>query len=512
MKYTKNRISRRSRVKQSRKTKYSSSKRKNNLKTKIQRGGDLSSEQKEKYITHLQTYLSNRKRVGNSEGKIIFNKYDLQLIALFIWANELYDSTQQRQLNDFLVSQSPFTILANILPDLFRDKGQQNYIVVSSSSSKPIEKDYNAANLNEWVDNPKTDGLILNKKRFLEIINSVKINGSINITNLNKFELQQGAFKYKDLNLPNSSSQKNTEPIHGTLHNLGLMHMSQMIPSHRLTHMWFKGWPDHDVPEDKTQFIKFIKEVYKDIKDNGGTTLIHCSAGVGRTGVVYLVLKLMFKYNFNLLDNKDELGEYSGSKLTNADIIRELKEARNNRMKLVQTIEQFKFIMDVFNLSHKNKKEKEKEKEIKEYIDIPKESNATTIVGEMCSKEKKNRYQDILPYNDTRVILHNKDVLPECNQYINASNMEPDAFGKGRNVITAQCPTESTKDDFINMLNNEKVKRIVMVTNLVEKSVDKCYDYTGQLTNDTTNPDYTTYYNVFSNRLEKLANPVSSNT
>lgn len=130
----------------------------------------------------------------------------------------------------------------------------------------------------------------------------------------------------------------------------------------------------------------------------------------------------------------------------------------------------------------------------------------------MCSKEKKNRYQDILPYNDTRVILHNKDVLPECNQYINASNMEPDAFGKGRNVITAQCPTESTKDDFINMLNNEKVKRIVMVTNLVEKSVDKCYDYTGQLTNDTTNPDYTTYYNVFSNRLEKLANPVSSNT
>ena len=433
MKYTKNRISRRSRVKHSRKTKYSSSKKKNNLKTKIQRGGDLTSEHN---IEHLNIFLSYRqKSVDNSKGKIIFNKYDLQLIALFIWANELYTTPDlQKQLNDFLVSQSqkPYAILANILPNLFTDaEGLQNYIVVSSKT-----KGYNAPNLTLWIENPITDGLILDKDEFVRIISTEGLlnkDGSIEIGNLNKNKPKlQGAFNYKPLIFRNNSSPIPTEPIHQSLNNLGLENMRTMIPnssstenSHQLTHMWFKGWPDHGVPKDKKQFINFIKEVYKDIKAKGGTTLIHCSAGIGRTGVVYLVLKLMFKHNFNLLDNEDQLGEYSGAKITKEEIISELKKARINRMKLVQTFEQFNFIIDVFNLLHITEAE---------YNAIPKDSDATTTFGKNCSA--KNRYADILPYDGTRVNLHTKPVSLECNQYINASHMEPDAFGKGKNVIT----------------------------------------------------------------------------
>ena len=514
MKYTKNRISRSSRssrVKHSRKTKYSSSKRKN-IRTKIQRSGDLTSEQKLEHLTHLKNYLSYREIDKNS--KYIFNKYDLQLIALFIWTNELYALAQTKQLTDFLESQSPpFAILVDILPFLFSAKGQQNYIVVSSSSTKLIEKDYNADNIANWIENPKTDGLILDKDGFLEIINSNKVlntNGSINIAKLNTLKPElQSAFNYKPLNF-NSTTNNTTfgvEPIHETLTTLGLQSMSQMSQikhsssptedSDILTHMWFKGWPDHGVP-DKTTFIKFINTVYKDIKDKGGTTLIHCSAGVGRTGVVYLVLKLMFDHKYNLPNNDYELGKYIDIGITKEEIISELKKAREFRMKLVQTFEQFKFIMGVFNLnlSHITKEEYEK---------IPKQSDKTTSVGKKCSKTGKNRYTDILPYDDTRVILHTKDNKDECNQYINASHMEPNAFGVDRNVITAQCPTDSTKDDFVNMLFHYKVKRIVMVTNLVEKSVDKCYDYTGQLTTQAIT-DYTTYYNVFPDRLEKKKN------
>ena len=43
-----------------------------------------------------------------------------------------------------------------------------------------------------------------------------------------------------------------------------------------------------------------------------------------------------------------------------------------------------------------------------------------------------------------------------------------------------------------------------MVTNLVEKSVDKCYDYTGQLKNDMASLDYNTYYKVSSDGLTKI--------
>lgn len=492
MKYTKNRISRRSRVKHSRKTKYSSSKRKN-IRTKIQRGGDFTSEKKENLKKHLNTFLSFRDR--DLKLKIIFNKYDLQLIALFILVNELYTTEDQKtQLKKILpvnIIMSNVNILADILPELFMDaKGPQNYIVVSSKTVG-----YEAKNLLQWIENNKTNGLILDKKNFLKyIVELFNADGSINREKLHDHELKEklkGAFNYKPLDFNTKS--------HMSLTNMGLQNMRNMIPSSSstedsdiLTHMWFKGWPDHGVPK-KNEFIKFIKLVYQDIISRGGTTLIHCSAGVGRTGVVYLVLKLMFDHNYNLLDNEDELGEYSGDRITKGDISRALVNARSFRMKLVQTLEQYNFIMDVFNLPHITQAK---------YNVIPTESNATTIFGKKCTD--KNRYSDILPYDDKRVILHTKPVLLECDQYINASHMEPDAFGVDRNVITAQCPTDSTKPDFINMLYHYKVKRIVMVTNLLEKSVNKCSDYTGKLLKDSTNPDYITYYKVFPDTLKKI--------
>ena len=61
-----------------------------------------------------------------------------------------------------------------------------------------------------------------------------------------------------------------------------------------MTHYHFTVWPDHGVPADKTCMIQFIKRVRNTHPYKGPTLLVHCSAGVGRTGT-FIVLDSMLE-------------------------------------------------------------------------------------------------------------------------------------------------------------------------------------------------------------------------
>ncbi len=64
---------------------------------------------------------------------------------------------------------------------------------------------------------------------------------------------------------------------------------------HVVTHYQFLGWPDHGVPKFATSLIQFIRRVkrhYHNQVDSSKPMLVHCSAGVGRTGT-YITLDAM---------------------------------------------------------------------------------------------------------------------------------------------------------------------------------------------------------------------------
>ena len=65
-------------------------------------------------------------------------------------------------------------------------------------------------------------------------------------------------------------------------------------PSLRVTHYHFTVWPDHGVPADKTCMIQFIKRVRNTHPYKGPPVVVHCSAGVGRSGT-FIVLDSMLE-------------------------------------------------------------------------------------------------------------------------------------------------------------------------------------------------------------------------
>lgn len=58
----------------------------------------------------------------------------------------------------------------------------------------------------------------------------------------------------------------------------------------RVSHLHYTGWPDHGVPQSSQDFLAVVGclEALRSVA-GGGAMLVHCSAGVGRTGVLVVV-------------------------------------------------------------------------------------------------------------------------------------------------------------------------------------------------------------------------------
>ncbi|KAH8350288.1 hypothetical protein KR067_013028, partial [Drosophila pandora] len=96
----------------------------------------------------------------------------------------------------------------------------------------------------------------------------------------------------------------------------------------KVVHFYFKKWPDHGVPEDPMHLITFVKKVKSERRPTFSPIVVHCSAGVGRTGTFIGLDIIMQRLK-------------SESKI---NIFETVKKLRFQRMKMVQTIQQYTFL------------------------------------------------------------------------------------------------------------------------------------------------------------------------
>ena len=83
----------------------------------------------------------------------------------------------------------------------------------------------------------------------------------------------------------------------------------------------FVSWPDHGIPEYATPLMTLHKRVMGEWYPDSGPILVHCSAGVGRTGT-FIALDMA-------LEQADSKGE--------VDIAGIICRLREQRMKMIQT-------------------------------------------------------------------------------------------------------------------------------------------------------------------------------
>ncbi|XP_039630517.1 tyrosine-protein phosphatase non-receptor type 18 [Polypterus senegalus] len=98
----------------------------------------------------------------------------------------------------------------------------------------------------------------------------------------------------------------------------------------------------------------------------------------------------------------------------------------------------------------------------------------TAEIGGIKGNVKKNRYKDILPYDQTRVSL---SLLSDkgCSDYINANFIKGAINGKY--YIATQGPLNHTVEDFWRMVWQYKVKIIMMACKEIELGKKKCEQY-----------------------------------
>ncbi|KAM4839817.1 tyrosine-protein phosphatase non-receptor type 20 [Urocitellus parryii] len=95
--------------------------------------------------------------------------------------------------------------------------------------------------------------------------------------------------------------------------------------SHSVKHLQFTNWPDHGTPTSADDFIKYVRYVRK--SHLTGPIVVHCSAGVGRTGVficvdaVFCAIEKNFSFSFE-------------------NIVTQMREQRSG---MIQTKEQYQF-------------------------------------------------------------------------------------------------------------------------------------------------------------------------
>ena len=112
----------------------------------------------------------------------------------------------------------------------------------------------------------------------------------------------------------------------------------------KIWHFLFAGWPDFLIPEDEDRaaLIELVRLSAEKNEDNESPRIVHCSAGVGRSGTFIALDHLLGELEEGTLDEVDSSSDEPRDPI--AELVDEL---RTQRMMMVQAEPQFTFLYDV---------------------------------------------------------------------------------------------------------------------------------------------------------------------
>ncbi|XP_056606922.1 protein tyrosine phosphatase receptor type Fa isoform X8 [Triplophysa dalaica] len=242
----------------------------------------------------------------------------------------------------------------------------------------------------------------------------------------------------------------------------------------------FMAWPDHGVPEYPTPILAFLRRVKACNPPDAGPMVVHCSAGVGRTGCFIVIDAMLERMKHEKL----------------VDIYGHVTCMRAQRNYMVQTEDQYIFIhealLEAATCGNTEVPARSLYTHIQKLTQIPTGDAVTAMELEFkklanskahtsrfisaslpCNKFK-NRLVNIMPFESSRVCLQPIRGV-EGSDYINASFI--DGYRQQKAYIATQGPLAETTEDFWRMLWEHNSTIVVMLTKLREMGREKCHQY-----------------------------------
>lgn len=256
-----------------------------------------------------------------------------------------------------------------------------------------------------------------------------------------------------------------------------------------ITQYHYLMWKDFMAPEHPQGITRFIRQINSVYSVQRGPILVHCSAGVGRTGTLVALDSLLQQ-----LEEENQVA-----------IFNTVCDLRHQRNFLVQSLKQYIFLYRalteaavfgsteivakslgpvVEQLKTKPAVEGNNEpglcplelqfQKLCNAIDDQMGAKKTTVQGASAENSAKNRDTAVLPYDRNRVIL---SPLPsrEYSTYINASFIE--GCDHSETFIVTQDPlADNTVGDLWRMVSEQSISTLVMMSEIGE-GARKCPRY-----------------------------------
>ncbi|KAI4467469.1 receptor-type tyrosine-protein phosphatase [Holotrichia oblita] len=240
----------------------------------------------------------------------------------------------------------------------------------------------------------------------------------------------------------------------------------------------FLTWPAHGVPLYVQNLSIFLKKIFT-IPQSEAPLVVHCSSGVGRTGSVILCDICM-----RMAIKEDQV-----------DVLHHLYKLREQRVNMVENVEQYKLIhlvllqsLVAFDTGVLCNEAMQTAIETRIAVNISVEMQyleesawqddamrKPSFRSDLPVVSAKNRFNDILPDVTSRICLTAYPSSDPTSTYINA--VAVDGFATPAKFIVTQHPLNSTIGDFWRLIEERKITMIVCLNVLNLKDNTSCIFY-----------------------------------